>query len=149
MGHAAILLCCVNGWFLCWVELWLVDYKWWNWHNLRNEYTRLWPLKGYTYVYIVFFSLLLPWRIRLFGLLPFRINPEIMKLIDSWSDSLDGGSARRKSTTYTGQHKHIINAGRHPCLEWDSNPQSQCWSGQRHFMSYTARPLWSATVFSN
>jgi hypothetical protein len=25
---------------------------------------------------------------------------------------------------HTGQHKHSINANRHPCLEWDSNPRS-------------------------
>jgi hypothetical protein len=31
-------------------------------------------------------------------------------------ESLDGGSARRKAATYTGQHKHRINADRHPCL---------------------------------
>jgi hypothetical protein len=24
------------------------------------------------------------------------------------------------------QHKHRINARRHPCIEWDSNPVSQC-----------------------
>jgi hypothetical protein len=29
---------------------------------------------------------------------------------------------------HTGHHKHRINAGRHPCLEWDSNPRSQCLS---------------------
>jgi hypothetical protein len=23
---------------------------------------------------------------------------------------------------------------RHPCLEWDSNPRSQCWSNRRQFM---------------
>jgi hypothetical protein len=35
---------------------------------------------------------------------------------------------------HTGQHKHRINAHRHPCLEWDSNPRSQCSSGRRRFM---------------
>jgi hypothetical protein len=24
---------------------------------------------------------------------------------------------------HTGQHKHRINAHRHPCLEWDSSPR--------------------------
>jgi hypothetical protein len=33
----------------------------------------------------------------------------------------NGGSVRRKSATL---HKHRMNARRHPCLEWDSNPQS-------------------------
>jgi hypothetical protein len=34
----------------------------------------------------------------------------------------------------TEQHKHRINTHRHPCLEWDSNPQSQCSSGRRRFL---------------
>jgi hypothetical protein len=33
---------------------------------------------------------------------------------------------------YTGQHKYRINAQRHPCLEWDSNPLSQSSSGSGH-----------------
>jgi hypothetical protein len=46
----------------------------------------------------------------------------------SWSFTpsvglLDGGSARRKAVTCTLQHKHRINAHRHPCLKWDSNPR--------------------------
>jgi hypothetical protein len=44
------------------------------------------------------------------------------------------------------QHKHRINSHRHPCLEWDSNPRSQCSRGRRHFIPYTARSLWSAIV---
>jgi hypothetical protein len=32
---------------------------------------------------------------------------------------------------HTGQHKHRINAHRHPCLEWDSNPRSQRPSERR------------------
>jgi hypothetical protein len=35
---------------------------------------------------------------------------------------------------HTEQHKHRRNAHRHPCLEWDSNPRSQCSSGRRRFM---------------
>jgi hypothetical protein len=37
-----------------------------------------------------------------------------MDLTDSWYDSLDGGSARRKDATYTGQHEH----GRAPSSDW-------------------------------
>jgi hypothetical protein len=33
---------------------------------------------------------------------------------------------------------------RYPYLEWDSNPRLQRSSERRHFMPYTARPLWSA-----
>jgi hypothetical protein len=47
---------------------------------------------------------------------------------------LGRGSARRKASTNTGQHKHRINAHRHPCLESDPNPRYQCSSGRRHFM---------------
>jgi hypothetical protein len=37
---------------------------------------------------------------------------------------------------HTGQNKHKqrINAHRYPCLEWDSNPRSQCSSERRQFM---------------
>jgi hypothetical protein len=45
---------------------------------------------------------------------------------------------------HTEQHKHRINAHRNPCLKWDSNLRSQCSSGRRRFMTYTARTLWSA-----
>jgi hypothetical protein len=41
------------------------------------------------------------------------------------------------------QHKHRLNAHRHLCLEWDSNPQSERSSERRQFMPYIARPLWS------
>jgi hypothetical protein len=34
----------------------------------------------------------------------------------------------------TGQHKHRINAHNYPCLEWESNPQSQRQSERRQFM---------------
>jgi hypothetical protein len=35
---------------------------------------------------------------------------------------------------HTGQHKHRINAHRHPCLEWDSNPRSRFLRGRRQFI---------------
>jgi hypothetical protein len=36
---------------------------------------------------------------------------------------------------------HRTNAHRHPCLECDSNPRSQCLSARRRFIPQTARPL--------
>jgi hypothetical protein len=33
---------------------------------------------------------------------------------------------------------HRINAHRHPCLEWDSNPPSQCWSLRRRLLDRAA-----------
>jgi hypothetical protein len=57
---------------------------------------------------------------------------------------LEQGSCPRKAATNTGQHKHRKNIDIHPCLECDSTQGSQCLSRRRHFMPYTARPLWSA-----
>jgi hypothetical protein len=34
----------------------------------------------------------------------------------------------------TEQHKHRMNAHRHPCLEWDTNPRTQCSSERRQLM---------------
>jgi hypothetical protein len=45
-----------------------------------------------------------------------------------------GTSPTQGCYLYTGQHKHRINAHRHPCLKWNSNPRSQCFSGRRWFM---------------
>jgi hypothetical protein len=41
-------------------------------------------------------------------------------------------------------HTHRINAHRHPCLEWDSNPRSQRPNERTQFMPQTARSLSSA-----
>jgi hypothetical protein len=47
-------------------------------------------------------------------------------------DSLDGViSPSQGRYLHSEQHKHRINAHRHPYLEWDSNPQPQCLSGRR------------------
>jgi hypothetical protein len=45
---------------------------------------------------------------------------------------------------HTEQHKHRINADKHPSLEWDSNQWPQRSSERRHLMPQTARPLWSS-----
>jgi hypothetical protein len=52
-----------------------------------------------------------------------------------------GLSPSQNRYLHTGQHKHRINAHRHPCLKWDPNPRSQCLSGRRQFIPQTARPL--------
>lgn len=51
-------------------------------------------------------------------------------------------SACHKATAW---HKHRINTSGHPCLKWDSNPQSQCSSKRRHFIYALNR---AATVIS-
>jgi hypothetical protein len=65
-------------------------------------------------------SFVWPWTLFQF------LNP-----LHSRQDSLAGGSARHKAATYTQHNTNRINAHRHPCLEWDSNPWSQCSSGRR------------------
>jgi hypothetical protein len=59
----------------------------------------------------------------------------------SWSFTQSVGLLRRGigpsqgRHLHTGQHKHRINTYRHPCLKWDSNPQSQCFRGRRQSMT--------------
>jgi hypothetical protein len=55
---------------------------------------------------------------------------QFLNSIQNRQDSLDGGSARRKAATYTQNNTNRINAHRHPCLEWDSNPRFQHSSEQ-------------------
>jgi hypothetical protein len=43
-------------------------------------------------------------------------------------------SPSRDRCLHAEQHKHRINAHRHPCLEWDSEPKSQFSSERRQFM---------------
>jgi hypothetical protein len=49
----------------------------------------------------VYFILLQLSLIRNYGLIPFRNTAEIMNLYRIWQNSLGGGSARRKASTYT------------------------------------------------
>jgi hypothetical protein len=59
---------------------------------------------------------------------------------DFWSFTQSVGILRRRISPsqgrylHTGQHKHRINAHRHPYLKWDSKPGYQRSSGRRHFM---------------
>jgi hypothetical protein len=57
--------------------------------------------------------------------------------------------AARPLPTHTTTQTNRINAHRHSCLEWDSNPRSSCSSERRQFMPQTARPLWSAPYTSS
>jgi hypothetical protein len=48
---------------------------------------------------------------------------------------LEGGiSPSQGRYLHTEEHKHRINVDGHLCLDWDSNPRSQCSSGRRRFM---------------
>jgi hypothetical protein len=73
-------------------------------------------------------------RIRPSGLFSIRINPALWIQQTAGRTPWTGDQPCRKVATCTGQHKHRRNAHRHPCLEWDSNPCSQCSNRRRHFM---------------
>jgi hypothetical protein len=50
---------------------------------------------------------------------------------------------------HTEQHKRRINEHRHPCLEWDSNPRSQCSRRRRWLVTAAARVqtrVWSCEI---
>jgi hypothetical protein len=89
--------------------------------NFSDKICRELLLFHYYYYYYYYGSTALCWSSASFSV--------------SWSyrqlDSLDGGSASRKASTYT-QIKRTQY--RHPCLEWDSNPRSQRSSEWRQFM---------------
>jgi hypothetical protein len=68
---------------------------------------------------------------------------------DSWQDSLDEWSARRKVATYARKHKTRKIIDVHLCLYQDSNPPCQCSREQRLVVPETALPLWPAQVLAN
>jgi hypothetical protein len=95
------------------------------------------------FFFFFYYSLL----IRRSGLFSFRINLRLWSLYTVGRTPCSGDQPCNKATTNTGQHKRRRNADRHPCLEWDSNPWSQCLSGRKHFMPYIVLPLWLAYIF--
>jgi hypothetical protein len=69
---------------------------------------------------------------------------QFLNSIHSRWDSLDRGSVRHKAATCTQNNTNRINAhNRHPYLEWDSNPRSQCSSERAKTVHALAR---AATV---
>jgi hypothetical protein len=69
------------------------------------------------------------WLYSLSGPWPFF---QFLDLYTVGRTHLTGDPPRRY--LHTRQHKHRINAHRHPCLEWNSNPRSQYLNGRRLFM---------------
>jgi hypothetical protein len=82
------------------------------------------------------------WQIMPPGLFQFRINLKLWILQAVYRTPLMGDQAVARPLLYTGQQKHRTKADKHQCLEWYSNPWSQCFSDQRNFVSSTERPLW-------
>jgi hypothetical protein len=91
-------------------------------------------------------------RIRPLGLLRFRIlfsetYESLGQLVGLFGGG--GGTVRRKAPTYTQDNTTQKNADTLPCLEWDSNPRSQCSSDRREYVRQTARSLGPASVNYN
>jgi hypothetical protein len=61
--------------------------------------------------------------------------------IDIWCNSLNGGSAHRKASAYRGKCKYRNEKYTHPYDEWDSNPPTQCSSGQSYYTPWIMRPF--------
>jgi hypothetical protein len=64
----------------------------------------------------------------------------VLDLIHRRLDSLDGDQPEKCLFL----HIYIISGGTHSCLEWDSNPRSQCLCRRRHVIPQIARPQWWA-----
>jgi hypothetical protein len=97
----------------------------WNVKNYLPDYTVLDPDQHY----IDILSMALQPFVGPWPLFNFLISYTVGKLL---------GREKRPSQgryLHTVQHKHRINAHRHPCLKWDSNLRSQCSSGRRQFIS--------------
>jgi hypothetical protein len=75
--------------------------------------------------------------IRRCGLFPFRINSEIINHTDRSPWMGDQPSQDRCTHTHTRTQENTkTEIRKHPYLVWDSNPQSQCFSGREYFVSY-------------
>jgi hypothetical protein len=78
------------------------------------------------YYYYYYGSTALCWALATF---------QFLDTIHSRYDSLDGDQPVARPLTYTQSNTNRINEHtRHICLEWDSNPRSQCSSERRQFM---------------
>jgi hypothetical protein len=63
-----------------------------------------------------------------------------MDVLDIWQDSLDGGSARRKASTYTGQH-NTEKRGHTSMPRVGFEPKIPVFERPKTVRAQTARPL--------
>jgi hypothetical protein len=66
----------------------------------------------------------------------FLIHTQSVGLLGRWISPSQG------PFLYTEQQEHRINAHRHPCLDWDSNPRSQCSRGRRRYLNSRRYKIW-------
>jgi hypothetical protein len=105
-----------------------VNYQPTQHHTLEDSFLFFLVHPSVICVCLVHLSMALQPSVGPWPLFSFLILRQLVRLL-GWEISPSQGLY-----LYTEQHKHRINANRHPCLEWDSNPRSQCSSGRRQFM---------------
>lgn len=69
-------------------------------------------------------------------------------LVDLLFVSLERGSARRKTSNYTEQHKHRAVAGVIPCIERNWNSRSHSSSPRRRYAPQTMLSILQALLYS-
>jgi hypothetical protein len=88
-------------------------------HSHRCENLKSYKVLSVVHLSIYGSTVLFCWMLAVFQFLHF---------IHSRQDSLDGGSAFRKTATYIHRITQTQNkCKRYICLEWDSNPRSQAF----------------------
>jgi hypothetical protein len=94
------------------------------------------------------FRLQFNWIINI-ALQPFVVPWPLFQFLTLYTQSIvllgRGISPSQGPYLHREQHRHRINAHRHPCLEWDSTLPSQCSSGEDSSCQ-TAQPLWSVQM---
>jgi hypothetical protein len=128
-------------------------------NDLCRFYSGVWRTPPYTRIYIPVVCGREPvWILAGISTIRVDVNRTSMKrfislqfLNLSWENSLNGGSARRKATTYTGQHGHRINADKYPCLEFKRAKTFHALDGAaavigNHICKHTHNPNSQTTV---
>jgi hypothetical protein len=84
------------------------------------------------------------------ALQPFVWSWPLFQFLDLFTQSVGllgrGISPLQGRYLHTGQHKHRINAHRHPCFKWDSNPRSQCFERAKAVHSLDRAAIVSAPL---
>jgi hypothetical protein len=84
-----------------------------------------------------------------FGLFPIKTNLELLIIVDSWQDSLDGWSANRKASTYTGQQEHRLKRTHIRASSGIRTHNSSFWAGEVISCLWLGAALWCASYVSN
>jgi hypothetical protein len=93
-------------------------------------------------IIIIIIIIIINFKVVHLGLFRFRIlTSEIYESIRTFGRTPGMGDRPDARPLPTQDNTTQKNADTLPCLEWDSNPRSQCSSGRRQYVPQTARPL--------